>query len=94
MEIMGAVKGLEFVLADPFLSKAEEIILISDSQLVLNWATGDYQVKKPHLIPYVIKLRKVFRALKATTRWEKGHRGEVNNERCDELAKAAREKAD
>src|SRR5208283_3897253 len=35
------------------------VVLISDSQLTLKWATGEYQCKKWHLIPLVIELRKL-----------------------------------
>lgn len=89
MEVLGASRGLEWIVAN--YPQCEDVTLISDSQCVLRWATGEYQIKKPHLIPYVIALRKAFRQLNAKTRWERGHVGEVNNERCDELAKAARE---
>ena len=88
MECMGAVSGLEYVVMT--YPQAEDVTLISDSQLVLRWATGEYKIKKLHLIPYVIRLRKSFRLLNAKTRWERGHQGEPNNERCDELAKTAR----
>lgn len=84
---MAATKGLEFVAKN---YPNNEVILISDSQLVLRWATGEYSVKKYHLVPCVIALRKAFKLTKAITRWERGHQGEVNNERCDALAKAAR----
>lgn len=91
MEVLGASKGLEYVATT--YPQCEDITLISDSQCVLRWATGEYNVKKPHLIPYVIQLRKFFRQVKAKTRWERGHAGEPNNCRCDELAKAARSKS-
>lgn len=88
MELMSAIMGLEYVAN--LYPGCEDITLISDSQLALRFATGEYQVKKPHLLPYVLRLRKVFRSLNAKTRWERGHQGEPNNCRCDELAKAAR----
>jgi ribonuclease HI len=89
VELLGASKGLEY--AASAYPQCDDVTLISDSQCVLRWATGEYQVKKPHLIPYVINLRKFFRQLNAKTRWERGHIGEPNNERADQLAKAARE---
>lgn len=89
MEIMGAIQGMEYV--HTHYPQCKDITVISDSQLVLKFATGEYTVKKPHLIPYVIRLRKVFKLLNAKTRWVKGHNGDEHNERCDELAKAARE---
>ena len=89
MEILGSIMGMEYVAAT--YPQCEDVTIISDSQVVLRWATGEYQVKKMHLLPYVLRLRKMFRQLNAKTRWERGHAGEPNNERCDELSKAARE---
>jgi ribonuclease HI len=87
-ELLAAIEGLEYTAAT--YPQCEDVTIISDSQLVLRFATGEYNVKKMHLLPYVLRLRKVFRSLNAKARWEKGHAGEPNNERCDELAKAAR----
>jgi ribonuclease HI len=67
------------------------IVLISDSQLVLKYATGEYVCRKYHLIPLYIELKRRYQAIGATTRWVKGHSGDINNERCDVLAKAAKE---
>ena len=89
MECLGASKGLEWVATN--YPTCEDVTLISDSQCVLRWADRTYQIKKMHLLPYIIALRKVFDQVKAKTRWEPGHKGEPNNERADELAKAARE---
>lgn len=66
------------------------IVLISDSQLTLRWATGEFKCKKPHLVPYIIELRKLLNQLNATTKWVKGHNGNEHNERCDYLAGVAR----
>jgi len=90
-ELTGAIEGLRDVASDPVLSKATTITLVADSQLVLKYATGEYQCRKYHLVPLYIQLRKYFGQLKATTRWVRGHTGDEQNERCDELAKAARE---
>lgn len=90
-ELTGAIEGMRDVASDPVLSKATTITLISDSQLVLRYATGEYQCRKYHLVPLYIQLRKYYGQLKATTRWVRGHTGDEQNERCDELAKAARE---
>jgi ribonuclease HI len=67
------------------------VVLISDSQLTLKWATGEYRCKKWHLVPVVIELRKLMQRTGAKTRWVRGHNGDEQNERCDVLAKAARE---
>lgn len=88
VEILAAAKGLEYV--NNTYSDCKDVTLISDSQLVLKFATGEYIVKKMHLLGYVLKLKQHYQALKATTRWVKGHSGDEHNERCDELAKSAR----
>lgn len=91
-ELTAAAEGLQYVDGDSFLRGADDIVLISDSQLALHFADSTWQCKKQHLVPITIKLRKLYRDLKASTRWVKGHNGDPNNERCDELAKAARNK--
>lgn len=90
-ELTAALKGLEFVKATMILDEVE-IELISDSQLVLNYTNGKWQCKKLHLALLHSKLRKLNDELNLTTTWVRGHTGVPNNERCDELAKAEREK--
>lgn len=98
-EITAAISGLEYVATHDLPGVetgnkgcgAVEVVLVSDSQLTLRYATGEYQCKKPHLLPLYLKLRKQFNALGATTRWVKGHAGDEHNERCDKLASAARQ---
>ena len=90
-EITAAICGLEHVLNDAHYITASTIILVSDSQLVLRYATGEYQCRKPHLVPLYCKLRQLHNKLKITTRWVKGHSGDIHNERCDVLAKKARQ---
>ena len=88
METAGAVAGLEWVVANH--PTCEDVTLISDSQLVLRWASGEYKIKAPHLIPLVIRLKRAFNKLNAKTEWVKGHSGNEFNEAADKLAKAAR----
>jgi ribonuclease HI len=106
-EVTAAIRGLDYVattdipgctgLNDGYENEAHNqanrvrLVLISDSQLTLKWATGEYQCKKWHLIPLVIELRKLMKKLNAETRWVKGHNGNEHNERCDVLAGSARE---
>lgn len=65
-------------------------VLISDSQLVLRYATGEYTCRKWHLVPLSIELKKLYRQLGAETKWVKGHNGNQFNEECDQLAKSAK----
>jgi ribonuclease HI len=106
-EVTAAIRGLEYIAgsdvsgidvgsretAGDNASEQDKprILLVSDSQLTLKWATGEYNCKKWHLIPHVIKLRGLVRKLEATTRWVKGHNGNEHNERCDVLAGQARQ---
>jgi ribonuclease HI len=90
MELLSALKGLEYVSSKPEYAGAD-ITLISDSQLVLGFASGRWNCKKLHLMLLASKLQTLFKKLNAKERWERGHQGEPNNERCDALAKAARE---
>jgi ribonuclease HI len=88
-ELTAALKGLEFVNSHSDL-KGRAVTLISDSQLVLGFASGEWEPKKFHLMLLASKLNKLYKDLDAEKRWVKGHSGDLHNERCDELAKAAR----
>lgn len=93
-EIQAAISGLEHtaqLMHNGVLPSDAEIELVSDSQLVLRYATGEYKCKAMHLVPLYIKLRKLYAQVGAKTRWVKGHSGNQYNEICDKLAKAARE---
>jgi ribonuclease HI len=90
-ELAGAICGLEAVLGTPEYVAAESITLVSDSQLTLKYASGEYQCRKPHLVPQYCKLRQLYKKMNLKTRWVKGHSGDETNERCDVLAKNARE---
>ena len=99
-EVTAAIRGLTYVATTDVPGVASNdtdngsdgtrVVLISDSQLTLNWATGNYRCKQWHLVPLVIELRKLFIKLNAETRWVKGHAGDLHNERCDVLAGEAR----
>lgn len=101
-EVTAAIRGLSHVATTDIpgsvsgnavddATNGVRVVLISDSQLTLKWATGEYQCKKWHLIPHVIELRKLMKKLEAETRWVRGHNGDEHNERCDVLAGSARE---
>lgn len=66
------------------------VSLVSDSQIVLNWANGTYRFKQEAKRPKYDQLMFLMKRLKATTRWVKGHSGNEHNERCDKLANEAR----
>lgn len=91
MEILSATMGLEYIVAT--YPQCKDVTLISDSQLTLKFATKEYTVKKMHLLPYVLKLRKAYEQLNAKAKWVRGHSGNEFNEVCDKLAKSAREQA-
>jgi ribonuclease HI len=87
-ELTAAVKGLAYAVKH---HDGEDITLVSDSQLVLNYANGTYRIKAMHLVNLYRKLRKLYDHLGANGRWVKGHSGDTYNELCDKLAKSARE---
>ena len=104
MELEGAIQGLEAVdkhlwtlpatqlnaiLFDTPLP-GRDVVLVSDSQIVLGWASGEYQFKQENKIDKYKQLKFLMNKLNAQTRWVKGHSGDVHNERCDQLASNAR----
>ena len=99
MEIRGAIEGLKYTASylatKPVVCGAlREVILRSDSQLMLGYASGRYRCKAMHLLPLYLELKKLFSNLNAKDEWVKGHAGDTYNEQCDKLAKAARESKD
>ena len=94
-ELTAGIRGLEAVKQllssnsiDPL---QDDIFLVSDSQLVLGYASGKYQCKALHLTQLYIQLRQLYKDLNLKVRWVKGHSGDEHNEACDVLAKTARE---
>lgn len=100
-EITAAIRGLEQLSKSSEYTNAlaavgtgnvqqVTITLVSDSQLTLRYATGEYTCRKYHLQLLCSQLKAIYQRLGATTRWVKGHNGDEHNERCDVLAKEAR----
>lgn len=106
MELEGAIQGLEAVdgylwslpmvqqnatLFDtPLPRSAIAVTLVSDSQIVLGWASGKYQFKQANKVDKYKQLKFLMDKLRADTRWVKGHNGDMHNTRCDQLANNAR----
>jgi len=67
-----------------------EVELVSDSQLILGWASGVYRFKQPTKIAKYEQLRALAVKYNIKTRWVEGHSGDEHNERCDKLANEAR----
>jgi ribonuclease HI len=64
--------------------------LVSDSEYCLGIASGQFDPTKN--LELAAEIRRLVILTKARTRWVRGHSGEIFNEKCDELAKAARDK--
>jgi ribonuclease HI len=94
-ELIGAIQGLDYVLS--YLATFEgsfplevDVTLISDSEIILNWANGSYKFKQVDKLPLYDHLRRLVKKLGVKTQWVKGHSGDQWNERCDKLANNAR----
>lgn len=96
MELEAAVQGLAAVLKvivespAAFPNGGAHVTLVSDSQLVLGWASGRYKFKQENKLEKYNQLISLMERLKAGIRWVKGHSGNEFNERCDKLANEAR----
>jgi ribonuclease HI len=94
-ELYAAIKGLDYVMelvcSNPSSFPQEhDITLISDSEIILNWANGKYKFKQVDKLPLYDHLRRLVKKLNVKTKWVKGHGTDVNNIRCDKLANNAR----
>jgi ribonuclease HI len=99
-EMQAAIEGLAAAYkmiheVDVFSPEAAEIVppevyLVSDSQLILGWASGEYRFKQALKIEKYYQLQALMQKLRVKTRWVRGHNGDEFNERCDKLANEAR----
>lgn len=96
-ELEAAIQGLAAVLKmrleHRFPIEAHEITLVTDSEIIINWATGRYRFKQAHKRHKYDQLMFLVNKLDVKTRWVEGHTGDEHNERCDYLANVARKGA-
>jgi len=85
MEMEGAIRGLEAVLAMGLVQPWKAIELVSDSKYTLGMASGSYSPTKN--LDSVARLRDAAVKTGCRLRWVHGHRGDTYNEMCDRLAK-------
>lgn len=76
--------------ADRMINVISEVTLVSDSQLILGWATGKYAFRQEDKRHKFQELQLLVNLLSVKTRWVEGHSGDEHNERCDKLANEAR----
>jgi ribonuclease HI len=88
--IWGLVAAYKYVTANKIALETGDVSLCSDSQITLGWANGTYRFKQEHKYTRFLALKELMVKLKAGTRWVRGHSGDENNERCDELANLGR----
>ncbi|NJO48288.1 MAG: reverse transcriptase-like protein [Leptolyngbyaceae cyanobacterium RM2_2_4] len=97
-ELEAAIQGLAHVLKMRLNNQipigAHEIVLVSDSQIVLGWVTGAFRFKQKAKMQKFEQLQYLVRKLNVKTRWVEGHTGDEHNERCDTLANMARKMYD
>lgn len=67
-----------------------DIYLVSDSQIILGWASGRYEFKQEDKFDKYELLQQLVKTYHVKTRWVRGHDGNEHNERCDKLANLAR----
>lgn len=90
-ELEAAIQGLHA--AATYMSNGQvkaEITLVSDSQLILGWASGKYTFRQENKKHKFTELQLLVSIWNVKTRWVEGHTGDEHNERCDKLANEAR----
>jgi ribonuclease HI len=92
MELQAAIEGLKraetIILQNGW--QMAKVVLVSDSQLCLGYASDKWRCKAEHLRPLKNELVQIFSRLDAETRWVRGHSNDEHNEACDKLAGNAR----
>lgn len=89
-ELTACIKALEYVEHNYTAKYITDMLLISDSQLALGYANGQFRCRKKHLKPYHDRLAVLYKAMGFGTQWVKGHSGNKWNELCDRMANDAR----
>ncbi|MGH7974790.1 MAG: ribonuclease HI [bacterium] len=90
-ELQGAIEGLNSINeVVGYLEPKTEVVLVSDSEIILGWADGTNAFRQEEKIDKYYALRNLMATFKAKTRWVPGHTGDEHNEQCDKLANAAR----
>lgn len=89
-ELQGAIEGLSTLHYNFDQDELTDVWLVSDSEIILGWASGERAFKQEEKILKYQQLKNLMVEFKTKTRWVPGHSGEQFNERCDKLANAAR----
>ena len=95
MEILGVIKGLE-ALKEPcevdVFSDSKYVVDAINKNWIISWQKKNWLMDKTTPRPNVDLWKILLELLakhKVTFHWVKGHDGNIENERCDELAREA-----
>jgi ribonuclease HI len=89
-ELAAALEGLDSLHYHFDPEELVDVCLVSDSEIILGWASGERAFKQEEKILKYQQLRNLMTEFKVKIRWVPGHSGQEFNERCDKLANAAR----